>query len=124
MVINIDAALDLASVADVGLPASAVLLRFADEAQSDSGDLPRARADLIDAVGEDGLVEAAATIAIFNGLVRVADGTGIQLDDGVLADSADYRDRLGVNSYGGAQNSRTVEVHARAQSVRDLFSKK
>ncbi len=111
-------------MSDVGVPASVALLRFADAAQANSSELPQARDELLQAVGEDGAVEAAATIAIFNGLVRVADGTGIQLDDGVLADSADYRDRLGVNSYGGAQNSPDVEDHARAHSVTDLFTKK
>lgn len=82
---------------------------------------------LVNAVGHEAMIEAAATIAIFNGLVRVADGTGIQLDDGVLADSADYRDRLGLNAYSGASNSENLDSEhvaeaGRASSVVDLFS--
>ncbi len=91
-------------------------------AQTGAASLSRSRDALLTITGPDGLVEAAATIAIFNGLVRVADGTGIQLDDGVLADSADYRDRLGLSGYGGAANSeRSVEA-GRATSVDQLFS--
>lgn len=112
---------DLSSFADAGVPHGAVLLRFASAAQLASRDLDTARAELVDAVGPDGLAEAAATIAIFNGLVRVADGTGIQLDDGVLADSADYRGRLGLNDFGGAANVEVAVVPERAASVGDMF---
>ena len=105
---DIDAAVDSASKRDTGVPHGVALLRFATAAQTESDDLDDARAGLMAAVGENGVLEAAATVAVFNGLVRVADGTGIQLDDGVLADSADYRDRLGVNTYGGAANSEGI----------------
>ena len=67
-------------------------------------------------------MEAAATIAIFNGLVRVADGTGIQLDAGVLADSADFRAAYGVDDYAGAANTETVPVAVDRSSVSDLFA--
>lgn len=121
---DIDAALDVSAMSDAGIPAGGALLRFATAVQATSDDLPDARTQLVSAVGEAGLREAAATIAIFNGLVRVADGTGIQLDDGVLADSADYRERLGLNGYGGAVNSPTVETHDRAQTVMEMFAPK
>ena len=35
----------------------------------------------------------------------MADGTGIQLDDGVFAASATEREALGINRYAGAANS-------------------
>jgi hypothetical protein len=44
---------------------------------------------------------------VFNGLVRVADATGIQLDRGVLVDSADFRSALGVDAFSGAGNIAT-----------------
>lgn len=72
-------------------------------------------------MGEEGLLEASATIAIFAGLVRVADGTGIQLDAGALADSSDFRDRLGVDDFGGAQNSTLDVAPARIESIGDMF---
>lgn len=120
--LDIDATLDSTSKSDAGVPHGRRLLRFATAAQTESADLAEARSELERAVGSDGLVEAAATIAIFNGLVRVADGTGIQLDDGVLSDSADYRERLGVDNYAGAVNSTAKVNSGRATSVAELFS--
>jgi len=81
------------------------LLEFANAVEGYHDDPSGARADLLAEVGPDGVLEAAGTIAIFNGLIRVADGTGIQLDDGLKAASGDERDRLGINSYVGAFNT-------------------
>lgn len=119
--VDIDAAIDPQNDSDAGIENGAKLLRFANAAQQRTDDLPASRSALLDAVGPDGVVEAAATIAIFNGLVRVADGTGIQLDDGVLADSSDFRDRLGVSKFGGAENSTSVVAPARIDQVANLF---
>ncbi len=119
--VDIDAAIDPDNDSDAGIENGALLLRFASAAQQRTDDLPASRLALMKAVGPEGVVEAAATIAIFNGLVRVADGTGIQLDDGVLADSADFRDRLGVNKFSGAENSTSVVAPTRIGGVADLF---
>jgi hypothetical protein len=119
--VDIDAVVDPASEGDAGVDCGSLLLAFATSAQRQHNDLTQRREALTSAVGEDGLTDAAATVAIFSGLVRVADGTGIQLDDGALADSADYRDRLGVNAFGGAQNSTTDVEAMRAVAVADLF---
>ncbi len=107
------------------------MLAFAASAQAaalgaapgpDDPALATARKRLRVAVGDAGLAEAAATVAAFNGLVRVADGTGIQLDAGVLHDSADFRAGLGVDRYGGAANTATVPQPVDRRSVTDLFA--
>lgn len=74
--------------------------------------------------GGEALLEAAATVAIFCGLVRVADGTGIQLDEGVLGASEVWRDNAGVNGFDGAANSMHVTPRREnfGGSVLDLFS--
>lgn len=115
--------LDPKAVVDAGIPAGAQLLAFVNAAHGD-GDLAATRSALAETVGHDGVIEAAATIAAFNGLVRVADGTGIQLDAGVLADSADFREAAGVNDFGGADNSAGLEPVAAVDRsrVRDLFA--
>ncbi len=82
-----------------------------------------AKRALESSVGTEGLWEAAATVAAFTGLVRVADGTGIQLDDGVLGASVDIRARSGIDGFAGAANSasalpRSVEF----SNVHDLFA--
>ncbi len=107
---------------DVGVPASAELLALTNAAHLDPDTLGEARHALEAVVGGDGLAEAVATIAVFNGLVRVADGTGIQLDAGVLADSADFRADHGVDDFAGAANTKTVPVGVDRSSVRDLFA--
>lgn len=105
-----------------GFPAATDLLRFATAANrytnlhesvgstGQPGDdhlaaLTTARAGLVAAVGTEGTMEAAATVAIFNGLVRVADGTGIQLDGALTSASSTLRDELGLNTMAGAANT-------------------
>ena len=126
--IDLTSALDPGSRGDAGVPHGAELLAFANAAQIDRPSLTRSRDVLEVCVGLDGMLEAAATIAIFNGLVRVADGTGIQLDDGVVSASADYREELGVNAFGGAVNTLTASASGVAPpdpgltAIRDLFA--
>jgi hypothetical protein len=123
MAIDLATLLDPEAVADIGVPASAQLLALTNAAHLDPARLPEARAAVEAAVGRDGLLEAAATIAVFNGLVRVADGTGIQLDAGVLADSADFRAAYGVDDFAGAANTTTTTpVAVDRSSVTDLFA--
>jgi hypothetical protein len=102
-----------------------VLLRFANAAQRDLDDLDDARAAVVAALGPAGLLEAAAKVSVFNGLVRVADGTGIPLDDGVVGYTADYRQRLGLDAYGGAGNTTSTPRSGTAPDdevdVRRLF---
>ena len=43
--------------------------------------------------------------ASLDGLVRTADLSGIPLDDTTLHGSAEFRDKLGLNDFGGAANS-------------------
>lgn len=99
--------LDPSSTGEVGVPAGRELLNFANAVEWND-DVASRRSDLLDAVGTDGLLEAAATIGIFNGLIRVADGTGIQLDDGLKEASAEDRQYLDLNLYHGAANTPNV----------------
>jgi len=67
------------------------------------------------AVGDEVFVEAAAVAAVFHGYVRVADGTGIPVDELVVATSADLRQELGINAYEGRVNT-TLDVDLRPAS--------
>jgi hypothetical protein len=126
--IDLVSALDPESTGDSGVPHGAELLAFANAVQIDQPSLNRTRDVVESLVGTDGMLEAAATIAIFNGLVRVADGTGIQLDDGVVMASADYREELGVNAFAGGVNTLTEgprpmpSTDHEITSIRDLFA--
>lgn len=56
-------------------------------------------------LGDEVFVEAAAVAAVFHGYVRVADGTGIPVDELVVATSADLRKDLGINAFPGIENT-------------------
>lgn len=122
LTVDLKAALDRDHTADVGVPASAELLAFTNAVELGRGDIDETRAAVAAAIGDDATTEAAAIIAIFNGLVRVADGTGIQLDEGVFTASVDERDLLGINGFAGAANSVGVDAtDVSPAAVHELF---
>lgn len=102
---------------DGGVPHGASLIRFAEAATRRSSDLEAARSQLIDAIGSEAFVEAAATIGIFNGLVRVADATGIPLDENIRDSSGELRAKLGLNAFGSARNTNLETGTTRPQSA-------
>ena len=122
--VDLDVATDATKRGDAGVPHGEELLAFATAANRRSGDLETARAALEHAVGREGLLEAACTVAVFNGLVRVADGTGIQLDPAMLTSTGETRAALGIDSFAGAANSvgAPTEPRHEASGVNALFS--
>lgn len=122
LTVDLEAAVDPDHIGDVGVPAGPELLAFANAVELGHGDVDATRQTLAEAIGIDATLEASAIIAIFNGLVRVADGTGIQLDEGVFTASVDERDLLGIDSFAGAANSAdVVAADVDPIAVRDLF---
>jgi hypothetical protein len=120
--IDMDRVVDPEFVGDVGIEHSTELLAFTNLVHRGGPALDGARQALITSVGADGLVEAAATIAAFNGLVRVADGTGIQLDAGLDGFSHDERARLGIDEFAGAANTDAVTpADETVDSIAGLF---
>lgn len=115
--VDLEVVVDPTRSGDPGVPNGTALLAFASAATRASPSLDQARADLVVEVGESGMVEAAATVAIFNGLVRVADGTGIQLDPTMMTATANDRDRLGIDTYSGADNSLKAATRPRRQAT-------
>jgi hypothetical protein len=122
LTVDLKAAIERDHIGDVGVPAGAELLAFTNAVELDHDDIDATRTALADVIGRQATLEAAAIIAIFNGLVRVADGTGIQLDQGVFNASIEERDLLGINEFAGAANSTdVVAVDAQPMAVHDLF---
>ena len=87
------------------IPHGGLLVSYAEAANRDPAAAQALDDEVIVAVGEAGLVDAAVTVAVFNGLVRSADGIGIPLDDVVLAATVDARATLGFDGYPGAANN-------------------
>jgi len=72
---------------DSGVAHGAELLAFADAVMARDADaIARSRNELERALGVGGVSEAAAVIAMFNVVDRVADATGIPIDDGFTRD--------------------------------------
>lgn len=85
--------------ADSGVPHGRLLLEYAEAAVGNTADLGDKRQAVRDALGDAALVDAAAVIAIFQAVVKIADGTGIPLEDAKAEVSAEFRTELGLNAY-------------------------
>jgi len=82
------------------VPAGLELTRLVEAALAeDETALSRARRAARHAVGGAGLVDAAAAIASFNAVVKIADGTGIPIEDWKAERTSDLRAALGIDDY-------------------------
>ena len=104
-------AYDFAAIAgtntgDGGVPHGRLLIAFAEAALGRDGErLAAARDALVATMGAAALVDSAAVVAIFESAVRIADATGIPLEEPKAAQTAAIRAELGIDDY----------PHARAQ---------
>ena len=91
---------------DAGVSHGARLLAFTEAVMGDDeAALARERAALRGMLSPDCFVDVAGVIAAFNVVDRVADATGIPLDDMLLAASADLREQLGLSRFASAANT-------------------
>jgi hypothetical protein len=82
-----------------GVACEAELLAFAD-ATIDAGDgLTIARRAVAARLGDQAMRDAAAVIAGFDAITRVADGSGIPLEPPKAEATAEWRARLGIDDY-------------------------
>lgn len=84
-------------VADGGVAAGAALSAYADAFFADATAFAAARERLAREVGEEASVDAAAVLAIFNAVVRIADATGIPLEEAKARMSVDIREALSLD---------------------------
>ncbi len=97
---------DASAAAASGVAHAEALVGFVDALVGRDEDvLERARARLLDEVGPEGLVDAAAVAANFERMVRIADSTGIPLDGPLDVMSADLRQQLHVDRFGSSANT-------------------
>jgi hypothetical protein len=83
------------SAADSGVPNGAMLIEFVEAViGDDDARLDRARLAIHDTLGAAALVDAAGAVSSFNAVVKVADGSGIQVDDSRQETAAKMRSEL------------------------------
>ena len=91
---------------DNGVPHGALLNAFTEAVLgADGAQLDSARNALVTALGPAALVDAAAVIAAFMQMDRIADGAGVPLDEFVMEATNDFREDLGLHAFGSAQNT-------------------
>ena len=85
----------------IDIPHAAALVEFAEAVvMGDETRTAAARATLLAALGEAGLVDAAAVVGAFHGFVRIADAIGIPYTTAARGgDVPELRERAGVNEF-------------------------
>jgi hypothetical protein len=85
---------------NVGVVHGTLLLAFADAVAGDDDEaLDNVRGELIAVLGEAALVDAAGTAASFNSVVRVADATGIPIDEFKADPAREILEELGIEDF-------------------------
>jgi hypothetical protein len=85
----------------VDIPHAGALVAFAEAVvERDTGRTAAARAGLRAALGDAGLVDAAAVVAAFHGFVRLADAIGIPYTGAAGGrDVPELREEAGINAF-------------------------
>ena len=91
---------------DSGVPHSDLLRALTEQAiRGEWSQLAETRARAADLMGEQQTVDALTVAAAFNGITRVADATGIPLDDHTAAVTVEMRATTGIDEYAYSQKS-------------------
>jgi hypothetical protein len=89
---------------DPGIAESALLIEFSEAiVGGEEARLAKARAEVARKLGSAALVDAAAVAALFDGIDRVADATGIPLEDEKAASTAEIRSAIGIDEFAAAK---------------------
>jgi hypothetical protein len=97
---NYDLRLLTGSSGDGNIPHGALLVQFAEAVLGDDdARLAAIQSEIRSTMGDAALVDAAAIAATFNAIDRVADSTGIPIEDNKAEVTADFRAALGINSF-------------------------
>ena len=89
-----------------GVPHGEAMLAFAEAVVArDEDAIAQGRTELRSTMGDRAFGDVCGVIANFHRMVRIADGTGIPLDEPYLSMTAELRSELGINEFGSARNS-------------------
>ncbi len=97
---NYDLTLLTGTGGDGNIPHGALLVQFAEAVLGrDDERLAAIQSEIRAKLGDAALVDAAAIAATFNAIDRVADATGIPIEDNKAEVTADFRAALGINAF-------------------------
>jgi hypothetical protein len=90
---------------DSGVQAQGELLALVDATlnQAPAPQLADARDAIVQQLDAAALIDAAAVIGNFQRMTRIADGTGLPLDEPVTALTVELREELGINEFSSAE---------------------
>ena len=104
--IDLHAITDGAAAEASGVLHADVLVALAEaQVAGDEAALVRARRGVVGRLGSEGLVDAAAVVANFERMVRIADSTGIPLDTPLNVMTGDIRGDLDLGRFSSAANT-------------------
>lgn len=84
---------------DLGIPGADVLLRLVDSVLAETEPLTGVHTDIIDRLGPESLLDAAAVFGNFEMMNRVAEGTGIPIAKQRIDRNADVIETLGISTW-------------------------
>lgn len=88
-----------------GVEHGELLIAFADAMVGDNDDvLSQSRDRVIQTLGPEAMVDAAGVASNFERMVRIADATGIPLDERLASMTEAVREELQLARFGGSQN--------------------
>lgn len=94
---------------DGGVAHGALLSDFASAAVTgDHPTLERTRREILDQLGPEELVDAAALVAHYEKMDRIADATGLPLDAPMQVLGGELRNSLGIGKFTSAQNTKVA----------------
>lgn len=86
--------------ADSNIEHGSVLAAFAEAVVGrDEAEIAKRRQAVIDTAGEAEMIDAAGVASNFERMVRIADGIGIPLDEGLVSFSEKTREQLDLNRW-------------------------
>ena len=102
-------AVDGSNGSDGGVAHGALLSDFATAAVTgDDTGLERTRREILDKLGLEELVDAAALVAHYEKMDRIADATGLPLDAPMQILGGELRDSLDIGKFTSAQNTKVA----------------
>ena len=92
-----------------GIPAAEELVNFTDSVHRLDDTLTSTRTSLIEAIGTEGMVDAAIISSVFRSLNITADSSGIRIDDDWETTAAALASETGAQEYRTLENSPNVK---------------